>query len=117
MKLYLLSNKQFRKSMPSVVPDGIVVVDAEEVEAVEVVKAEVVKRQEVKRQVVKDQSTRVPSILIYQLVIGMGAACISDGAGEPTFVQNLQHVLGRMCSLQSPPNEVQTSSARHKLIH
>ena len=97
--------------MPSVLEETVVVV-AEEVDPQEEVKVEVV----VKRQVVKVPSTEVPSTQTFLQETGRDAACISGGEKELISAQNLLHVLGSQCSLQSLQNEGQTSSARHKLV-
>ena len=53
-----------------------------------------------------------PSTQIFQPVSGKAAGCIIAGGGGLISVQNPLHVHGRIFTLQSQQNEIQTSSAR-----
>ena len=56
--------------------------------------------------------TEVPNTLIFLLEINNGAVCILNGGKIVISVQLHQPALGRMCTPQDQPNEIQTSSVK-----
>ena len=87
---------------------------AAEVEVVEVVVVEEVIA-EVKLKLKIRHDIQAPNIQICQLETGQGALCTSDGGKMHFSVQNHQHVLGRIFTLQNLQNKIRieklTSSA------
>ena len=74
--------------------------------------AEEIEVDEAKLRVVNSQEadTRVPSIRIFQLVIGQAVRCISSGAVVLSSVQTLVPALGGMFLLQSQLNNEPVTS-------
>ena len=90
----------------------VVVVEVEGAEIVVTVEETEEPQTPMPRRLLPDPVSVVPSILTCLLVNGRGAGCIIAGGSQLIFVQSHPLVLGKIFSLQSQQNEVQTSSAR-----
>ena len=56
--------------------------------------------------------TEAPSTLTFLQETNNGAVCIINGGNKVISVQLLRPALGRMCTPQDQPNEIQTSSEK-----
>ena len=107
MKLNRQCHTQWPKKQQCEVPQ-----EAEEAAAEEAVATEA----EPQPMQLKLQGTEVPNTLISLQVIGKGVGCITNLAGELSFVLIHPAVLGRMCTLQNlPSNEELTNSAKKNI--